>query len=278
MPKPTKLALSARETQAFLRQNQLKGARASAFAFNDAGAGRSYALHAHTRHQLLYAVSGTATLEVADATFVLPPQRVGFIPAGTKHVTHMGTARGISLFLDKHLVRSKPREVRVVDVTPLMREMIIFSSRWSASRRSSDPMANAFFKSFGLLLDEWLKCGSSYRLPLGQSQAVQRAIALTIEHFGDLELPWLCRTIGVSERSLRRHLLSETGLSFRELSGQARVLRAMELLASGELSVTSTALAVGFNSLSAFAKSFARVAGESPSAFRERVRPPKIPA
>jgi AraC-like DNA-binding protein len=47
----------------------------------------------------------------------------------------------------------------------------------------------------------------------------------------------------------------------------------MELLAQAESTVTDVALAVGFDSLSAFAKSFARVAGESPSAFRARSRP-----
>jgi mannose-6-phosphate isomerase-like protein (cupin superfamily) len=101
-----KQRLSARETRAFLRANRLDSARASAFAFEDLAQGRTYALHAHTRHQLLYAVHGSATLEVADATFVLPPQRVAFIPAGTKHVTHMGNAQSLSLFLDKRLVRS----------------------------------------------------------------------------------------------------------------------------------------------------------------------------
>ncbi|MEO8903793.1 MAG: helix-turn-helix transcriptional regulator [Polyangiaceae bacterium] len=107
---------------------------------------------------------------------------------------------------------------------------------------------------------------------------MQQAIALTLEHSGTRELAAVCQAVGASERSLRRHLLAETGLGFRELAGQARVLRAMEWLAGGETSVTEAALAVGFESLSAFAKSFARVAGESPRAFRERVRPRSIPA
>jgi AraC-like DNA-binding protein len=50
------------------------------------------------------------------------------------------------------------------------------------------------------------------------------------------------------------------------------VLRAMELLAGGEKTVTEVALAVGFDSLSALAKRFAQTAGESPSAFRARGR------
>jgi AraC-like DNA-binding protein/mannose-6-phosphate isomerase-like protein (cupin superfamily) len=272
MPQIRKRALSTQETRAFLREKQLESSAASAFAFNDVATGQRYALHSHKRHQLLYATQGTATLGVSEATFLLPPQRAAFIPAGVRHVTNMGNAQGISLFFDARLVRVASREVRVLDVTPLLRELIQFATRWPASRRRADPLANAYFRSFGLLLEEWLESACSYRLPRGRSNPVQRAIALTVEHCAELDLPSLCRQVGVSERSLRRHLRAETGLGFRELVSQARVLRAMELLADGQNSVTETALAVGFESPSAFAKSFAGVAGESPRAFRERVR------
>jgi len=272
MRKPRRRALSASETRAFLRRNQLESAPASAFAFNDPTQGQRYAAHSHKRHQLLYARQGTATLEVAEATFLLPPQRAAFIPAGVRHVTSMGNAQGISLFFDARLVRVATREVRVLEVTPLLRELIQFATRWPATRRRADPLANAYFRSFGLLLEEWLVKPSAYRLPRGRTKTVQKAIALTIEHCAALDLPAVCRQIGTSERSLRRHLRAETGLGFRELVCQVRVLRAMELLADRQNSVTETALSVGFESPSAFAKSFARVAGESPRAYRERVR------
>jgi AraC-like DNA-binding protein/mannose-6-phosphate isomerase-like protein (cupin superfamily) len=277
MPTPRKRTLSIRETRALLREKGLETAAAEAFAFDDSARGQRYAPHSHVRHQLLYATRGTAMLEVLDATFLLPPQRAAFIPAGVRHVTSMNSAQGISLFFDARLVHVPSPEVRVLEVTPLLRELIQYALRWPPARRKADRLANAYFRSFGLLLEEWLTQPGAYRLPRGRSKLVQRAIQLTIEHCADLDLPGLCRTLGVSERSLRRHLLAETGLGFRELACQARVLRAMELLGDGQNSVTDTALAVGFESLSAFAKSFTRVAGESPSAFRERARGGKIP-
>jgi len=277
MPKIAKRALSSRETRTFVREKGLETASASAFAFDECAPGQRYAAHSHKRHQLLYASQGVATLEARDATFLLPPQRAAFIPAGVRHVTNMGNAHGISLYFDARLVRVASSEVRVLEVTPLLRELIHYALRWPPSRRKADHLANAYFRSFGMLLEEWLASPSSYRLPRGRSRPVQQAISLTIEHCVKLELPLLCRKVGVSERSLRRHLLAETGLGFRELACQVRVLRAMELLGGGQNSVTETALAVGFESLSAFAKSFTRVAGESPSAFRERVQSAKGP-
>ena len=267
--------LSARETRALLARERLETTRASGFTFQEAAPRRSYAPHTHTRHQLLYAIEGTATLEADAATYLLPPQRAGFIPAGVKHVTSLGNANVVCLFLDRRLVRvrSEQRRVSVIDVTPLLREMIQFAVRWPSARRARDPLANAYFRAFGLLLEEWLTKECAYRLPRGQSRVVKRAIELTIQHAGVIELPALCRAVGASQRTLRRHLQAETGLGFRELSSTARVLRAMELLAQAESSVTAVALAVGFDSPSAFAKRFTLVAGESPSAFRARSRP-----
>lgn len=278
MPKTPKRSLSSRETRDFLRDARFDTSAASAFAFNDLAQGRRYAPHSHKRHQLLYATQGTVSLEVFDARFLLPPQRAAFIPAGTRHVTSMGNAQVISLFFDSRLVRAPVQEVRVLGVTPLLRELILYATRWSASRGQTDRLANAYFRSFGLLLEEWLETPGSYHLPRGRSKVVRRAIELTVEQCADLDLPSLCRKLGFSERSLRRHLLAETGLGFRELACQARVLRAMELLADGRHNVTDTALSVGFESLSAFAKSFTRVAGESPRAYRERVHTPRAEA
>jgi AraC-like DNA-binding protein len=60
----------------------------------------------------------------------------------------------------------------------------------------------------------------------------------------------------------------ETGISWRQFLHQARMLRAMELLVEADASITDVAFAVGFNSLSAFAKSFAYFSGQTPSKFR----------
>ena len=54
---------------------------------------------------------------------------------------------------------------------------------------------------------------------------------------------------------------------------QSRLDRAKRLLASGELSVTDVCLEVGFSSLGSFSTLFASRFGESPSAYRRRVRP-----
>jgi AraC-like DNA-binding protein len=72
--------------------------------------------------------------------------------------------------------------------------------------------------------------------------------------------------LGVSKRSLVRHFRDQTGLSFTEWRQRARIIRAIPLLAKGS-SVTEAALAVGYDSLSAFSTLFRHLVGVAPGQY-----------
>ncbi|MEO8903792.1 MAG: hypothetical protein ABI488_15910 [Polyangiaceae bacterium] len=74
-------------------------------------------------------------MQVTDATYLLPPQRAALIPAGVKHVTSMGNAQCISLFFERRLLHARLLAVHVLEVTPLLGEMIQYATRWPPSRR-----------------------------------------------------------------------------------------------------------------------------------------------
>lgn len=94
----------------------------------------------------------------------------------------------------------------------------------------------------------------------------------TLDHLGAVSATEVSRAAGVSERTLRRQFRSATGLSWRSYLLQARLLRAMALLAEPGPSVLAVATDVGFESVSAFTRAFVRCCGETPSAYRRRVR------
>jgi len=81
----------------------------------------------------------------------------------------------------------------------------------------------------------------------------------------------VCRAIGVSERTLRRRFPAATGMTWSRYAVQSRLLRAMTMLAEPGPTVLDVATAVGFDSVSAFTRAFARASGETPSAYRRRV-------
>ena len=94
----------------------------------------------------------------------------------------------------------------------------------------------------------------------------------TRDHLADVAIADVCRAVGISERTLRRQFGAATGITWRRYLLESRLLRAMALLTEPSRTVLNVAVEVGFDSVSAFTRAFARFAGETPSAYRERHR------
>jgi AraC-like DNA-binding protein len=86
---------------------------------------------------------------------------------------------------------------------------------------------------------------------------------------GEPDLGRVARSLGVSERSLRRHLQKDD-LSFRAIGESARRRRAESLLVAGEVTIDEVAFLTGYSETSAFARAFKRWSGETPGVFRRR--------
>jgi AraC-like DNA-binding protein len=83
----------------------------------------------------------------------------------------------------------------------------------------------------------------------------------------------LAREIGISPFHFIRQFEALFGVTPHQYRIQVRLDRAKELLASGQRSVTGICMEVGFSSLGSFSSLFTRRFGETPSAYRQRVRP-----
>ena len=75
-----------------------------------------------------------------------------------------------------------------------------------------------------------------------------------------------CHDVGISVRTLQRTFRRELGMDFDSWRRQARLLKAVELLAGGN-SVKSVALQVGYRQLSTFTATSARHFGLTPKAW-----------
>jgi AraC-like DNA-binding protein len=84
---------------------------------------------------------------------------------------------------------------------------------------------------------------------------------------GRVELPAVAKALGMSARTLQRHL-AEHGTSFQLEMNAAQVRIAQRLLSDGDANLSSIATEVGCASLQHFSALFHRVTGERPSAWR----------
>jgi len=268
------------ETRRLLDAKGIDSSRASAFAYLDHDRDIRYHWHAHGRHQLIYAFTGALRLEANHGIFLLPPQRAAWIPAGVSHRTTLHNVLSGSVFFDPALVAGAETGIRIISAPPLISEMVRYALRWPPARQGSDPLADSFFTAMGMMCAEWIKEEMPFRLPAAQTPQIVAAIDHTLGHLNNATLADAAGAAALSERHFRRRFSAETGISWQQFLFQARMLLAMELLARPETSVIEAAFQTGFNSPSAFAKSFRRFTGQVPNRFRrnclENIGPPAI--
>ena len=108
---------------------------------------------------------------------------------------------------------------------------------------------------------------------LGLDPRVRAAIdLLTREVATPFRADAIARACGLSPSRLSHLFKRETGMSLQQAADQARVRQAKHLLAYTDLPIQDVAGACGFESAFYFSRRFRRATGNSPSAFRERMR------
>ena len=88
-----------------------------------------------------------------------------------------------------------------------------------------------------------------------------------------LSIKDLAREVHVSPFHLIRQFEAVFGETPHQFRQSSRIELARRLLAAGQHSVTDVCMEVGFSSLGSFSVLFTRRVGETPSAYRRRMRP-----
>jgi AraC-like DNA-binding protein/quercetin dioxygenase-like cupin family protein len=224
--------------------------------------GRAFAWHAHDRHQLAWASSGVLVVLTEASTWVLPPSRALWIPAGLTHETR---AYGRSVMQTVYLrVNGCPiewPEATPVAVSSLLAELIAYLGdvELTAEKRS---------RAEALLIDLLRPMRVStieLQVPL-DPRARDVADALTAQPADRRTLAEWGRHVGASERTLARVFVAGTGLSFGRWRTRLRLQAALPTLAEGG-SIMSASLEAGFSSPSAFAAAFRREIGTTPARY-----------
>ena len=92
-----------------------------------------------------------------------------------------------------------------------------------------------------------------------------------------LDVPTLALVASVSEAHFIRTFRATFGETPHRYLQRRRVERAMFLLRATEREVTDICLDVGFSSLGTFSRTFRRIVGEPPTAYRTRGPLPRVP-
>jgi AraC-like DNA-binding protein len=225
-------------------------------------AGFRFDWHTHADHQLAWASSGVLTVVTSAATWVLPPTRALWIPAGLPHETlSSGQATMRALYIRPDLCPLSWPQPTPVAARQLLAELIDYlgSEPLDEKRRAR---AEAVLVD---LLEPVAMATIEVRLPIDE-RAREVAEALRGNPADRRTLSEWGRHVGASSRTLARSFLAGTGVPFGRWRTLLRLQAALPALAAGE-PVSAVARRAGYDTVSAFVAAFRRETGSTPAAY-----------
>jgi len=228
-------------------------------------AGMETSLHHHRKAQLLFTLRGVLTCEAQSGLWIVPPHCAIWIPAGVTHnVRAAGAIEGYNVFIEPAAAPTLPAACCTVSVTPLLRELLVRSASLPALYREGGAESHLM----ALLLAEIAAAPiEKLHLPIPADARLRRIAELMMADPSDRgTMQTWARRAGLSERTLARILVKQTGMSFGRWRQQLNLILALQWLAKGT-TIQAVAADLGYESAGSFVTMFRKALGASPGRY-----------
>ena len=223
--------------------------------------------HRHASGQLFGAMRGLLSVAADSGQWVVPASHCVWMPPHHVHALRShGPFAGWSVYVDEASCAGLPAAPCVMRVSGLLREAVGRASTWGED--GSDALDARQVRVAGVILDEIAAAPhEAFGLPLPTDPRLLRVARAVLDDLADERgVEALAAWAGISPRTLARRFIIETGFAPSAWRQRARILRALELLAAGQ-PVTTIALDLGYDNVSAFIAMFKRVMGVTPGRY-----------
>lgn len=231
----------------------------------DYPAGHLIRSHFHDRDQLLYASRGVMTVRTDEGTWVVPTQRAVWIPARVAHsITMSGAVAMRALYLKPRLAIALPRICCVLNVSPLLKELLLHACAFAALAQRIPWQRHLI----DVILDQLERIQMvPLQLPEPSDWRARRIAKVLLADPSDRRtLGQICSAAGASTRTVERLFQDEIGVTPGKWRQQLRLMQALRLLADGA-KVTQAAVDAGYSTPSAFIAMFRKALGTTPRAY-----------
>jgi AraC-like DNA-binding protein len=221
-------------------------------------------VHVHRKGQLILALHGAVTCIAGNEIWIVPPNCGVWVPGGVPHSARAtANARLNYLFVEPGSA-TLPESSCTLSVSPMIREMVD-----RLARERADYLAGSHPARIArVILDELAQMPSErLNLPISNNPKIRAmADALTIKPSDRSTLSNWAKRLAMSDRSLARLLIHETGLTFGRWRQQLHLVVALRELATGE-TVQNVAAQLGYESVNAFITMFKKALGSTPAQY-----------
>jgi AraC-like DNA-binding protein len=218
--------------------------------------------HAHEAGQFILVESGISHLRTELGAWIIPARRVAWVPRGVRHASKSsGNGTGWVVIPPVDLL-NLPGGVCVLRASALM---IASLQRLTQLTSSDGTMRRLLWKVVAAEVSATQPEQLEVPMPTAP-RLLKAAQSVLARPTAAASLDQLAARAGMSRRSFARHFRSQTGLPYARWKRAVIAQYALELVAAGH-KVSSVALDVGYESVSAFIAMFRRQYGESPRQF-----------
>jgi AraC-like DNA-binding protein len=221
--------------------------------------------HSHLRGQLVALTQGLMIVEAGSERWMVPSQRCAWIPPDYRHAARsVGGAAGAMVDLSPGTCRGLPKTPCMFNSSELLFAIVHRMVAWDMHEQ----LCPSQKRLVTTLRDEIRRPHPQpLRLTLPKEESLARvADALLDDVADDRTLDAWARLAGMSRRTFMRAFSAQAGMPFGRWRQQARLFAALELLAQRK-SVTEVAVAVGYDSVSAFIEMFRTMLGTTPQTY-----------
>lgn len=230
--------------------------------------GMKEAIHSHSVAQFIHINHGVIRVHTDEDCWVIPKNRGIWIEKGVEHsLSAIGHVELNTIFIDPLYRANLPSDTAIFHVSNLLKELMNSIVLLS----NTDIKSIRYKRITELILDELtIMEAFDFRVPIPLNKELNELCQQILQR---LDHPWavidVAKKLGISERTVSRKFVKNIGMSFSEWLRRQRLLKGMELLASGS-SVLDTAVAVGYDSQSAFCIAFKSRVGVPPSEYMSK--------
>ncbi|MGM3277239.1 AraC family transcriptional regulator [Ralstonia sp. 24A2] len=225
---------------------------------------RTTAPHSHARGQLFGTDAGVLTVQTAEGRSVIPAGQAIWIPPGVEHgaETH-GPFVGWAAYLAADACVDLPDVPCTLSMSALLRAAISRAATWA-----DDVLDPAQQRIAAVIADEIRTLTPApTALPMPVDARLRKiAHALIADPSDTRRLQDWADWAAVAPRTLTRRFACETGYAFETWRHRLRMMCALEQLAAGA-PVTTVALDLGYDNVSAFIARFRATFGITPGRY-----------
>ena len=221
--------------------------------------------HSHLRGQLVALTQGLIIVEAGSERWMFPSQRCAWIPPNCKHAARsVGDNAGSMVDLSPEMCRGLPKTPCLFNSSELLFAIVHRMVGWDF-RQPLDPAKKRLIAT---LRDEIRQPDQQpLRLTIPREERLARVADALLDDVGDdRTLDAWAQVAGMARRTFMRAFSAQAGMSFGRWRQQARLFAALEMLAQKK-SVTEVAIAVGYDSVSAFIELFRTMLGTTPQTY-----------